>query len=354
MSAPDQLLVVIDPVARRCDGESVRIARDVLCGGAAAKVCVPGTPEEFVRALARRGSRRLVVIGDDRALVRAVGALHHGGDLGGNALSLVPVGPRETVRLGVSLGAPPGPVTAARAVLGGVARRLDLLVDDRGGVVVGGVRIPEGTPSPEPVVAPEARFRPSGGGGPGAGTSGAGTSGSGPGASGAGASGSGPGASGASATPGPGLSGSGCSGPGASGWGPSAWGPSMWVPSMWGTCRSLVRTLVGPGAGRVPPTLGQRLRVEADGRLLADVDDPVDGVTVVARDGAAEVVVRPRAAPPRRWAARTVTVAGAGGEGYRYRADAEPTGPVPTRTWTVRPGAWTLLVPARALPADAG
>ncbi|WP_374986620.1 diacylglycerol kinase [Streptomyces fradiae] len=335
MSAPDQLLVVIDPVARRCDGESVRIARDVLCGGAAAKVCVPGTPEEFVRALARRGSRRLVVIGDDRALVRAVGALHHGGDLGGNALSLVPVGPRETVRLGVSLGAPPGPVTAARAVLGGVARRLDLLVDDRGGVVVGGVRIPEGTPSPEPVVAPEARFRPSGGGGPGAGASGTG-------ASGAGASGSGAGASG---TPGSGLSGSGYS---------SVWGPSVWGPSVWGTCRSLVRTLVGPGAGRVPPTRGQRLRVEADGRLLADVDDPVDGVTVVARDGAAEVVVRPRAAPPRRWTVRTVTVAGAGGEGYRYRADAEPTGPVPTRTWTVRPGAWALLVPARALPAEAG
>ncbi|AOT60101.1 diacylglycerol kinase [Streptomyces rubrolavendulae] len=331
MSAPDQLLVVIDPVARRCDGESVRIARDVLCGGAAAKVCVPGTPEEFVRALARRGSRRLVVIGDDRALVRAVRALHHGGDLGGNALSLVPVGPRETVRLGVSLGAPPGAVTAARAVLGGVARRLDLLVDDRGGVVVGGVRIPEGTPSPEPVVAPEARFRPSGGGGPGA--PGAGASGAGP---------SGPG------TPGAGPSGSGTT----SGWGPAAWGPSVWGPSVWGTCRSLVRTLVGPGAGRVASARGQRLRVEADGRLLADVDDPVDGVTVVARDGAAEVVVRPRAAPPRRWTARTVTVAGAGGECYRYRADAEPTGPVPTRTWTVRPGAWTLLVPARALPAD--
>lgn len=85
MSAPDQLLVVIDPVARRCDGESVRIARDVLCGGAAAKVCLPDTPQEFARALARRGARRPVVVGDDRALVRAVALLHRGGELGGQA-----------------------------------------------------------------------------------------------------------------------------------------------------------------------------------------------------------------------------------------------------------------------------
>ncbi|NEC47052.1 diacylglycerol kinase, partial [Actinospica acidiphila] len=60
----DQLLVVIDPVARRADGESVRIARDVLRAGAAgAKVCLPDGPEEFARALARRGSRRPVVVG---------------------------------------------------------------------------------------------------------------------------------------------------------------------------------------------------------------------------------------------------------------------------------------------------
>lgn len=40
----DQLLVVIDPVARRTDGESVRIAKDVLSAGAHAKICLPDTP----------------------------------------------------------------------------------------------------------------------------------------------------------------------------------------------------------------------------------------------------------------------------------------------------------------------
>ncbi|WP_149181039.1 diacylglycerol kinase [Streptomyces sp. TRM49041] len=282
MSAPDQLLVVIDPVARRSDGESVRIAKDVLCGGAAAKVCLPDTPEEFERALARRGARRPVVIGDDRALVRAVELLHRGGRLGDGALSLVPVGPRGTVALAASLGAPLATVTAARVVLDGVERRLDLLVDDGGGVVVGGLSIPDG-PRPPPASPPMAP-----------------------------------------------------------------------APSVWGTCRSLVRTLVGPAVPhvRVPHMRGHRLRVEVDGRLLSDVDDPVEGVTVASRDGAAEVVVHPRAAGPLRSAARTVTVSGPSGTGFRYCADTRISGPVRTRTWTVRPSSWSLLVPAPALSTD--
>ncbi|MFF9206176.1 diacylglycerol kinase [Streptomyces sp. NPDC014986] len=137
----DQLLVVIDPVARRTDGESVRIAKDVLSAGAAGtKVCLPEGPEEFLRALVRRGSRRPVVIGDDRALVRAVGLLHRRRELAGCALSLVPVG--AALSLARSLGVPTGTVAAARAAVDGTERRMDLLVDDSDGVVLGTLRIP--------------------------------------------------------------------------------------------------------------------------------------------------------------------------------------------------------------------
>ncbi|MEU5364535.1 diacylglycerol kinase family protein [Streptomyces sp. NPDC005925] len=136
----DQLLVVIDPVARRTDGESVRIAKDVLSAGAAAKVCLPDGPEDFARALSRRGSRRPVVIGDDRTLVHVVALLHRHRELAGCALSMVPVG-RE-LGLARSLGVPAGTVAAARAVLDGAARRRDLLVDDSDGVVLGAVGIP--------------------------------------------------------------------------------------------------------------------------------------------------------------------------------------------------------------------
>ncbi|MEU3983909.1 diacylglycerol kinase family protein [Streptomyces sp. NPDC026672] len=136
----DQLLVIIDPVARRTDGESVRIAKDVLSAGATTKVCLPEGPEEFARALARRGARRPVVVGDDRALVRAVSLLHRQRELAGCALSVVPVG--GAVTLAERLGVPTGAVAAARAVLDGVERRLDLLVDDSDGVVLGELSIP--------------------------------------------------------------------------------------------------------------------------------------------------------------------------------------------------------------------
>ncbi|WP_030781852.1 diacylglycerol kinase family protein, partial [Streptomyces sp. NRRL S-920] len=142
VSARDQLLVVIDPVARLTDGESVRIARDVLGAGAAVRVCLPDSPEDFTKALARRGARRLVVIGDDRALLRAVAALHRERVLGGTALSLVPVGAAQS--LARSLGVPAGAVAASRAVLEGVERRMDLLVDDSDGVVLRDLRIPSG------------------------------------------------------------------------------------------------------------------------------------------------------------------------------------------------------------------
>ncbi|MEV7688383.1 diacylglycerol kinase family protein [Streptomyces bungoensis] len=146
----DQLLVIIDPAARQRDGESVRIAKDVLSAGAATKVCLPEGPEEFARALGRRGSRRPVVVGDDRALVRAVTLLHRHRELTGCALSVVPVG--TALGLAESLGVPTGAVAAARAVLEGAERRLDLLVDDSDGVVLGALGIP---PAPARVAAAE-------------------------------------------------------------------------------------------------------------------------------------------------------------------------------------------------------
>ncbi|MCI3226254.1 diacylglycerol kinase [Streptomyces sp. NP-1717] len=285
MSAPEpaengaqQLLVVIDPVARRTDGESVRIAKDVLSAGATAKICLPDGPAEFARVLARRGSRRPVVVGDDRALLRTVALLHRERDLSAGALSLVPVG--VSVELAHSLGVPTGAVAAARAVLDGVVRRLDLLVDDSDGVVLGDLRIP----------APPAADGQSGRGGAG--------------------------------------------GPGGS--------------SVWDTCRSLVRTLVRP-APQVLAVHTHRLRVEADGVVLSDLDEPVETVTVRSRGGRAEVVIRTRSsAEPITASALSVTVSGAD---FRYRADAAVTGPVRTRTWTLRAGAWGLTLPAGLSPA---
>ncbi|MEU0201930.1 MULTISPECIES: diacylglycerol kinase family protein [unclassified Streptomyces] len=275
----EQLLVVIDPVARRSDGESVRIAKDVLKAGAAVKLCLPDGPEEFARALRRRGSRRPVVVGDDRALIRAVSLLHRHRELAGCALSVVPVG--GALSLARSLGVPTGTVAAARTVLDGVERRMDLLVDDSDGVVLGALRIPPVTAAaqaPDPETAPG---RP-------------------------------------------------------------------WLR----TCQYLVRTLVPAGRPSRPPSAPapgpSRLRVEVDGETLVDLNQPVEAVSVSpGAAGVASVEVRPVSvgaeASPLLAEGRTVTVSGAH---FRYRADALVSGPVRTRTWVVREGAWGLTVPA--------
>lgn len=271
----DQLLVVIDPVARRTDGESVRIAKDVLSAGAAGtKVCLPADPEEFARVLARRGSRRPVVVGDDRALLRTVSLLHRQRELAGCVLSVVPVGGVLTVAR--SLGVPMGAVAAARAVLDGSERRLDLLVDDSDGVVLGTLRIPPLAPQEEP----EDAGRP-------------------------------------------------------------------WLR----TCQSLVRTLVPARPLRPaqpsPVTGPSRLRVEVDGEILVDLDQPVEAVSVTpGGSGAAAVEVRPVSvgaeASPLLARGRRVTVSGAD---FRYRADSGVWGPVRRRTWTVWEGALGLTLP---------
>ncbi|WP_030764170.1 hypothetical protein [Streptomyces sp. NRRL F-2664] len=265
------LLVLVDPVARRLDGESVRIAKDVLSAGAAAKICLPSSQEEFARALARRGHRQPVIVGDDRALARTVALLHRERGLGEGAVALVPVGPAGSLALARSLGVPESAVAAARAVLDGSARMCDLLVDDSDGVVLGALRIP-------PLRGPERGVpRPAG-------------------------------------------------------------------PSVWSAYRSLVRTLVRPVAAAGGH---HRLRVEADGVLLADVDQPVADVSVRTRgDGEpAEVAVRTGGGfggSTVTARAKAVTVSGAD---FRYRADGAMTGPVRRRTWTLRPGAWTLTLP---------
>ncbi|MFJ3216909.1 diacylglycerol kinase [Kitasatospora sp. NPDC086801] len=272
---PEPLLLLLDPAARLTDGESVRIAKDVLCGGADVKVVYPESPSELDRVLSHRGRRRPVVIGSDLALQRVLQALYRQRELGADPVGMVPVGRSEELAAARALGVPGEPVRAARAVLSGAARKLDLLVDDGGGVALGGVRI-----------------------------TGAGTRRTG------------------------GRTG---------GW-----------RSLWAKLAAAEQANALTADGRPSAEHNPRVRVEADGRLLADVHRPVRLVQVtlpgVAADGAGvlEVVVRAPGALVRA-RAESVSVVG---RGFGYEADGHPVGPVRARTWTVHPGAWGLLLPA--------
>ncbi|MFE7593727.1 diacylglycerol kinase [Kitasatospora sp. NPDC057512] len=269
---PEPLLLLLDPVARQTDGESVRIAKDVLCGGADVKVVFPESPTELDRVLSHRGRRRPVVIGSDFALQRVLQALHRQRELGDEPVGMVPVGRSEELVAARALGVPGEPVRAARAVLSGAPRRLDLLVDDGGGVALGGVRITGG-----------AARRPVGR--------------------------------------------------------PGGW-RSLWAKL---AAAEQANALTPDGTDH-----GSRVRVEADGRLLADVHRPVRLVQVTLPTGASdgtgemEVVVAASGALVRARAASVSVV----GRGFGYEADGHPVGPVRARTWTVHPGAWGLLLPA--------
>ncbi|MEU1667252.1 hypothetical protein ABZ547_27425 [Streptomyces sparsogenes] len=410
MSAPDPrqispdavrgrpLLVLIDPAARRSDGESVRIAKDVLCAGAAAKIFLPDGPEEVERALARRGSRRPVVVGDHRALLRTVELLHRKRELADAALSVVPVGGAATVALARALGLPTDAVSAARTALDGAARRRDLLVDESGGVVLGGLRISGGeqmaagagaygagygagaevgaevggcgfTPYEGPYDGPhggpyDGPYEPQDGGygaqdGPYEARDGGRPYETRDGGADGAPYGARDGvADGPAGSPAGGAVGSAAGGGGRAGVGPAR-GPGgfsataghqpWWTPAA-RTARSALTLLSLPGIGlggsrrRVRPP-AQRLRVEADGVLLADLDQPVERVSVstAAGGGLAEVVVHPRAgAGPLRVRAGAITVSG---PDFHYRADTVTRGPVRTRTWTVLTGAWHLMLP---------
>nr|WP_280702243.1 diacylglycerol kinase family protein [Kitasatospora sp. GP82] len=259
-AGPDPLLLLLDPAARQTDGESVRIARDVLCGGADVKVSLPESPSELDRALSRRGHRRPVVIGSDLALQRVLQALHRHRELGAEPIGVVPVGRPGAVAVAHALGVPSEPVAAARTVINGSSRKLDLLVDDGGGVVLGGLRI-----------QPHRLSRPGG-----------------------------------------------------------------WR-SLWAKFAAAEQAMAPAGQSR--------LRIEADGRLLADVHQPLCRlhITVPAAEGVMELHLR-IGADPQRIRAGSLTVVG---RGFGYEADGCPVGPVGARTWTVHAGAWELMLPAR-------
>jgi diacylglycerol kinase (ATP) len=333
-----QLLIITEAAARDRDGESVRVALDVLRGSSQAKAITPDSPRELGQALERRGGRRPVVVGGDRTLHEVVEALHQRRELAQTPVGWVPLGARS--QLAGSVGLPLDPAGAARVVLNGADRWLDLIVDDADGVAVASVRVGSrrAGPGSRAGQAETARSGPEGE-------------------------------------------------PGGTPWPARA--------------ADLLHRL---GGG-----FGWRLRVEADGKVVADLDDRIalvgfgnaEGLLgggtpgeAFSGDGYADLVVthasspfarlgRARPPQPERTAggssagassaaeegdaaageapggattrapsgvrdgehlvqAHTLTVRG---RDFPYLADGVSCGPVRSRTWTVRQAAWRLTVP---------
>lgn len=293
----NRLLVVTNAAAGSTDDERVDAALAVLREAADVRVDTCADAGNLDRLLGGLGDRTLVLAGGDGSVHTAVATLHRRGELSPDRpLALLPLGTGND--LARTLGIPLDPAEAARALLTGRRRPLDLLVDDTGGVVVNAVHMGIGAEAAEKAGALKERL------------------------------------------------------------GKAAY--------------AVGSVLAGAGS------TGWDLRVDVDGEPL-HTDEPVlmvgvaNGRTIgggaelapdaVPDDGLLDVVVATSTGPLARLGfgvalregghveredvvavrGRTVTVTG---EPFPLNADGELDGPVDRRTWTVRPGAWAVLVGA--------
>jgi len=293
----NRLLVVSNRSAGTADEETVATAVRVLRdGGADVHVTSTEDPGDLRTVLADLDGRTPVLVGGDGSLHLAVATLRGLGRLSPETpLGLIPLGTGND--LARTVGVPLDPGDAARAVLAGTPRTLDLVVDDAGGVVVNAVHLGIGAEAAEQAGAWKERL-------------------------------------GAAAY----AVGSAVAGVRATGW-------EVRVVADGSVLHEGAPVLmVGVANGR---TIGGGAQLAphaspSDGWLdvvVATSTGPLArlGFGVALRDG--EHVDREDVQAVR---ARSVTVSG---EPFPLNADGELAGPVPSRTWTVEPGAWSLLAP---------
>ncbi len=139
MRVVDRLLAVTNAAAGSAADESVDAALGVLGDAYDVEVARTQRIDDLVDVLAGRVGRPVVVIGGDGSLHAVVTVLQREGWLADTVLGLVPLGTGNDFARGLDL--PLDPADAARAFLAGSERRLDLLVEDGGEVVVNAVHI---------------------------------------------------------------------------------------------------------------------------------------------------------------------------------------------------------------------
>ncbi|MEV5557003.1 diacylglycerol kinase family protein [Nonomuraea wenchangensis] len=126
-----RLLAMGNPAAGGDDEATRRAVLDVLGGGADVVFRALERPDDLDRALAEHPDREPVVLGGDGTLHRVVAALLARGELESRPVGLIPMGTGND--LARTLGVPLDPADAARVVLDGAPRPLDLLVEDAPG-----------------------------------------------------------------------------------------------------------------------------------------------------------------------------------------------------------------------------
>ncbi|HET7430336.1 MAG TPA: YegS/Rv2252/BmrU family lipid kinase [Nocardioides sp.] len=138
----DPLLVITNADAGTADDEALDQALEILRATCSVEVQATSKPGELDGVLQRAGSRRIVVAGGDGSLHAVVSALHRRHELEHAVVGLLPMGTGNDFAR--SLEIPLEIEDAARVVVSGEVRRMDLVVDELGDVVVNNVHVGAG------------------------------------------------------------------------------------------------------------------------------------------------------------------------------------------------------------------
>jgi YegS/Rv2252/BmrU family lipid kinase len=298
------LFVVTNEAAGGTADAQVDAALTVLRSATDVRREVCREPDDLGRVLDGLGERTLVVVGGDGSVHTAVATLLSRGELSADRpIGLIPLGTGND--LARTLGIPLDPSVAARALLAGRSRPLDLVVDDSGGVVVNAVHLGVGAEAAEKASALKDRL-------------------------------------GRAAY----AVGSVAAGTGATGWHLQVVVDGVPVDVDHEVLMVAVANgrTIGGGAPLAPDASPDDGLADV---VVATSTGPLArlGFAVALRDG--EHVERDDVLVVR---GRSVTVTG---DPFPLNADGELAGPVTARTWTVRPAAWSLLAPATSSDGSA-
>lgn len=135
----DSLLLITNARAGAAYAEPVDAALAVLRAATDVEVCATSNQSDLDGVLHGRKGRRVVVAGGDGSLHAVVAALYRRNELHDTVLGLIPTGTGNDFARGS--GIPLDPAEAARLVLEGNVRPVDLIVDNVGEIVVNNVHV---------------------------------------------------------------------------------------------------------------------------------------------------------------------------------------------------------------------
>ena len=138
----DSLLVITNRDAGTADEEALDRALASLFDHASVEVTATSNPGELDGVLHRAGSRTIVVAGGDGSLHAVVAALYRRHDLKDAVIGLIPLGTGNDFARAMDI--PLDTEEAARLLVEGEPRPVDLIVDEVGGVVVNHVHVGAG------------------------------------------------------------------------------------------------------------------------------------------------------------------------------------------------------------------